>query len=92
MAVGLGVGSALTVGTSVPVPLGAGVREAWATGVGQENWEDAVSDWDSFVLLGILLKQEIPKGFRLKEAPFGLLPELFLVDSERNEGKPIKGK
>jgi len=65
---------------------------AWVGRESEENWSEYVSDWDSFVLLGILLKQEIPKGFRLKEAPFGLLPELFLVDSERNEGKPIKGK
>jgi hypothetical protein len=65
---------------------------AWASGAGEENWEQAVSDWESFALLGALLKHEIPTGFPLKRAPFGLLPELFLGDSERNEGKPIKGK
>ena len=65
---------------------------AWASGAAEEKWEDAVSDWDSFVLVGALLKHEIPTGFPLKRAPFGLLPELFLLDSERNEGKPIKGK
>jgi len=64
----------------------------WMRGVGTDNWEEAVSDWDTFVLLGAYLKHEVPTGFPLKRAPFGLQPELFLADSERNPGKDIKGK
>ena len=64
----------------------------WLRGVGSENWEEAVSDWDAFVLLGAYLKHEVPTGFPLKRAPFGLLPELFLADSERKPDKPIKGE
>jgi hypothetical protein len=65
---------------------------AWLQGEGAENWEEAVSDWDTFVLLGTYLKHEVPTGFPLKRAPFGLSPELFLSDSERNSDKPIKGE
>jgi hypothetical protein len=65
---------------------------AWLRGEGAENWEKAVSDWDTFVLLGAYLKQEVPTGFPLKRAPFGLAPELFLSDSERKSDKPIKGE
>src|SRR5262249_6414591 len=65
---------------------------AWMRGAGGEHWEEAVSDWDSFVLLGVYLKQEVPTGFPLKRAPFGVQPELFLGESERNSGKPIKGE
>ena len=65
---------------------------AWLRGAGSENWEEAVSDWDTFVLLGAYLKHEVPTGFPLKRAPFGLSPELFLSDSERNSDKPIKGE
>ena len=64
----------------------------WLRGVGADNWEEAVSDWDTFVLLGAYLKHEVPTGFPLKRAPFGLLPELFLADSERKTDKPIKGE
>ena len=64
----------------------------WLRGAGTENWEEAVSDWDTFVLLGVYLKHEIPAGFPLKRAPFGLQPELFLVESERKSEKPIKGE
>jgi len=65
---------------------------AWLRGAGSENWEEAVSDWDTFVLLGAYLKHEVPTGFPLKRAPFGLSPELFLSDSERKPDKPIKGE
>ena len=65
---------------------------AWLQGEGAENWEEAVSDWDTFVLLGTYLKHEVPTGFPLKRAPFRLWPELFLSDSERNTDKPIKGE
>jgi hypothetical protein len=65
---------------------------SWLAEGEQAKWEETVSDWDSFVLLGVLVKHEIPSGFPLKRAPFGLLPELFLGDSERNEPKPIKGE
>lgn len=63
---------------------------AWMEGVGSDNWEQAVSDWDTFVLLGVYLKHEVPTGFPLKRAPFGLQPELFLSDSERIQDKPIQ--
>jgi hypothetical protein len=64
----------------------------WLRGEGAENWEEAVSDWDTFVLLGAYLKHEVPTGFPLKRAPFGLLPELFLTETERKPDKAIKGK
>lgn len=63
-----------------------------AGGAGSENWEEAVSDWETFVLLGACLKHEVPTGFPLRRAPFGLSPELFLTDSERKSDKPIKGE
>jgi len=56
------------------------------------NWslgEDKGQDWESFVL-GTLLKHEVPTGFPLKRAPAGLIPELFLMDSEQTGVKTIK--
>ena len=64
----------------------------WLRGVGAENWEEAVTDWESFVLIGAYLMHEVPTGFPLKRAPFGLQPELFLTDSERNRDNPIQEK
>jgi len=58
----------------------------------EKDWETWVSEWDSFVLLGILFKQQIPTGFPLKSGRLGVLPELFLKESERNSSKPIKGE
>ena len=60
------------------------------TGGSSDKWEQRVQDWDSFLLLGVFLRHEIPSGFPLKQAPFGLYPELFLAHSERNSEKPIK--
>ena len=41
---------------------------------------------------GAFLFREVPTGFPLKQPPFGLLPELFLTDTERPAGKPIKAR
>jgi hypothetical protein len=57
-----------------------------------EPWDLHAPDWESFVLLGVYLYQEVPTGFPLRKAPFGAVPELFLTDSERNEPKAIKAQ
>lgn len=44
--------------------------------------EEMDQDWDHFIL-GIFIKKEVPTGFPLKKAPEGLMPEIFLTDSER---------
>jgi hypothetical protein len=41
-------------------------------------------------LLGILVNREVPTGFPLKMAPLGIMPEIFLTDSERPATKTIK--
>lgn len=61
-------------------------------GGANEPWDRYAPDWESFVLLGVYLYQEIPTGFPLKTAPFVLVPELFLMDSERNDRKAIKAE
>ena len=40
-------------------------------------------DWPDF-LLGIFVNGEVPTGFPLRRAPFGLWPEVFLTQTERN--------
>jgi hypothetical protein len=57
-----------------------------------EHWEPYAGDWEGFVLVGAFLFREVPTGFGLRHPPFGLLPELFLTDSERPAGKPIKAR
>ena len=57
-----------------------------------EQWEPYAGDWEGFVLVGAFLFRQVPTGFALKQPPFGLLPELFLTDSERPAGKPIKAR
>jgi hypothetical protein len=57
-----------------------------------EDWESYAQDWESFVLLGAFLFREVPTGFPLKRPVFGLLPELFLSDSERPGQKSIKSQ
>jgi len=47
------------------------------------------TDWESF-LLGILVNREVPTGFPLKMAPLGIMPEIFLTDSEHPATKTIK--
>jgi len=47
------------------------------------------ADWESFSL-GILVNREVPTGFPLKMAPLGIMPEIFLTDSERPATKTIK--
>ena len=54
------------------------------------NWEQYVSDWESFALIGIYLNNEVPTGFPLKNAPKGIFPELFLTDSEHIAEKAIQ--
>jgi len=62
----------------------------WIARTEESTWEETVFDWEAFILVGILLKNEVPQDFPLKNAPFGIYPELFLVDSERIEGKSIQ--
>jgi hypothetical protein len=57
-----------------------------------EDWEPYVGDWESFVLVGVYLFREIPSGFPLKQAPFGVVGELFLAQTERSARKPIKAE
>ena len=53
----------------------------WVRGTG--------ANWESF-LLGILVNREVPTGFPLKMAPLGIMPEIFLTDTERPATKTIK--
>ena len=55
-------------------------------------WEPYVTDWESFVVLGVYVFREVPTGFPLRRAALEDLPELFLLESERNPDKPIKGE
>jgi hypothetical protein len=80
--------SARTMKSVATAPL-----NAWVTREERgEQWEPYAGDWEGFVLVGAFLFREVPTGFPLKQPPFGLLPELFLTDSERPAGKPIKAK
>jgi hypothetical protein len=54
------------------------------------GWEDSIWEWESFILVGIYLKNEVPTGFPLQNAPLGIFPELFLVDSEHFAPKTIQ--
>ncbi len=56
----------------------------WVNRTTDQPWESMVTDWDGFILGGAVLQREVPKGFPLRRAPLGLLPEIFLTDSERN--------
>jgi hypothetical protein len=49
------------------------------------------SDWAGFVLQA-LVKRQVPTGFPLRSAPRGVVPELFLTDSERTAPKTIKSQ
>lgn len=55
----------------------------WVNRTSEQPWESLVTDWSGFILAGAILQREVPKGFPLKRAPLGLLPEIFLTDSER---------
>jgi hypothetical protein len=48
-----------------------------------------VDEWTSFVL-GAFVNREVPTGFPLRRAPWGLLPEIFLTDSEQPRGSGIQ--
>jgi len=65
----------------------AALRERLITNASRKT--DTAESWEEFVL-GILLKSEVPTGFPLPRAPAGLLPELFLTDSEHVRGKTIQ--
>jgi hypothetical protein len=56
------------------------------------EWEPYVSDWESFVVLGVYVFREVPTGFPLRRASLEDLPELFLLEAERNSDKAIKGE
>jgi hypothetical protein len=84
----LGDLSARTLRTMESRPIHDWVRRESRGG----DWEPYVADWESFVLVGVYLFREIPSGFPLKQAPFGVLPELFLAQTERSDGKPIKAE
>jgi hypothetical protein len=55
----------------------------WVNRTTEQPWENMVTDWSGFILGGAILQREVPKGFPLRRAPLGLLPEIFLTDSER---------
>ena len=67
--------------TNALVAIHALADEHWVRGRG--------ADWQSF-LLGILVNREVPTGFPLKMAPLGIMPEIFLTDTERPATKTIK--
>ncbi len=57
----------------------------------QKHWVRGGGEtWESFVL-GVVINQEVPAGFPLQKAPEPLWHEIFLTDSERTDGKSIKG-
>lgn len=59
-------------------------------GLIENNWvRGGGNDWESFVL-GIFVKREVPAGFPLRRSVGGLMPEIFLTESERNQGKAIQ--
>jgi hypothetical protein len=51
------------------------------------RWQggEATGDWTQFILQ-TLIQRQVPTGFPLRRAPRGLVPELFLTDSERGGG------
>jgi len=51
--------------------------------------EPKAEDWERFVLTTVL-KSEVPTGFPLKRAPEKLLPEIFLMETEREGPKAIQ--
>jgi len=54
-----------------------------------ENAEEHRENWERFVLT-TYLKSEVPTGFPLTRAPFGLKYEIFLTDTERGKPKAIQ--
>lgn len=56
-------------------------RALWKLEGEETEWE-----WSHFIF-GVFSKREVPTGFPLKRAPDGLLPEIFLTDSERIKTK-----
>lgn len=56
------------------------------------EWEPYVSDWESFVMLGVYVFREVPTGFPLRRASLEDLPEIFLFEAERKTDKAIKGE
>jgi len=66
----------------------AAVRERLLANA-QPAEEQKGEDWERFVLT-TLLKSEVPTGFPLRRAPEKLLPEIFLMETERGGPKPIQ--
>jgi hypothetical protein len=65
---------------------------SWIHRLKREDWEATVHEWEAFIMAGAYAELEVPTGFPLRDAPFGLWPELFLMDSERGTGNAIKGQ
>lgn len=66
---------------SNPAPAGAGPSgSVW-------HWQpgEATGEWIQFILQ-TLVQRQVPSGFPLRRAPRGVVPELFLTDSERPGG------
>lgn len=63
---------------------------SWIHRAKREDWESTLTEWEAFLIAGAYAELQVPTGFPLKDAPFGLWPELFLMDSERETPKPIK--
>jgi hypothetical protein len=62
-------------------PKEADIRWLWKPGPGTGEWAE--------FMLETLVKRQVPTGFPLRSAPFGVVPELFLTDSERPRRKSI---
>jgi len=65
---------------------------SWIHREKREAWEATINDWEAFLVAGAYAELQVPTGFPLKDAPFGLWPELFLMDSERETPNAIKGE
>jgi hypothetical protein len=56
-------------------------------GIVERNWvRGGGGDWESFVL-GIFVKREVPSGFPLQRAVGGIIPEIFLMESQPSGSK-----
>jgi 4-amino-4-deoxy-L-arabinose transferase-like glycosyltransferase len=60
-------------------------------GVVERNWvRGSGDDWESFAL-GIFVKREVPTGFPLQRAVGGIVPEIFLTESEQEPPRNRNG-
>jgi hypothetical protein len=60
-----------------------------SAGLWQWREGEPSGEWAPF-LLQTLVKRQVPTGFPLRAAPRGVVPELFLTDSERVSAKTIQ--